>query len=101
LAEHVKQAQIPIEPTRERSGPPAETLALGGTALLLATDLAPSSSIVANVANPGRISFALALPVFGGQHFYYASVVAALAPAWIPDTSSGRGSRAAPTSPPA
>ena len=53
----------------------AEVIAIAGAALQLGFPTAPA---------PGRVVFALTLPVFGALHFIYADYVAAVIPAWIP-----------------
>ena len=74
------------DPSRWTSG--FELVALGGAALVLATNLPPDREGSAGALDKffamGRYLFALALVVFGVQHFLYAGFIATLIPAWIP-----------------
>jgi uncharacterized membrane protein len=68
----------PRDPRNWTSG--FELLAIGGASLGLVA--LGASTRRENVA--GRILFGGALPVFGVQHFLYASFIAGLVPSWIP-----------------
>ena len=65
-----------------------ELVALGGAALVLAatfpSDREGSAGVLDKFFAVGRYLFALALVVFGVQHFLYAGFVATIVPAWIP-----------------
>lgn len=62
-----------------------EVLALGAAALVIAGSVEALHSMSwGELVVTGRILFAVALVVFGVQHFMYAKFVATLVPAWIP-----------------
>lgn len=65
-----------------------ELVALGGAALVLAASFSPnkegSTRALDKFFAMGRYLFALALVVFGVQHFLYAGFIATIVPGWIP-----------------
>ena len=69
-----------------------EVLAMGGAALVLAgmlpVKVIDSGSVRSNAQSVavevGRYLFAIALAVFGSQHFMYPGFIATLIPSWIP-----------------
>lgn len=68
-----------------------EIFALAGAAAILAASAPPErlfgerwNRTIAALATPGRVCFAISLPVFGVLHFIYYRYVASVIPGWIP-----------------